>query len=130
MNIRDPLLLDQILARHGLPEGRQIDCFGTLEDQGDFVYFTIYPDRLRVKLHRVVVGVAAFDFHFVLRHGGNGVVVERIVHEVEGSNKRIRAALGEAYAKTSIGVPFTDLSEDEEAWVSVALRTFRTYWMK
>ena len=129
MNIRDPLLLDQILARHGLPEGREIDCFGTLDDPSDFVYFKIYSDRLRIQLHRVLSGVAAFDFHFVLRRDEDGVVVERIVHSVEGGNKRIRAALGEAYAKTSIGMPFTDLSEDEEAWVAMALRTFRKYRM-
>jgi hypothetical protein len=129
MNIRDPLLLDQILTRHGQPEGHEIDCFGTLDDPSDFVYFKIYPDRLRIRLHRVLSGVAAFDFHFVLHHDAGGVVVERIVQSIEGGNKRIRAALGEAYAKTSIGVPFTDLSGDEEAWVAMALRTFRKYWM-
>lgn len=130
MNIRDPQQLDRILLRHGRPDGHAIDCFGTLDDREDFVYFVVYPDRLQLTLHRVLVEVAAFDFRFVLRRAADGVVVERMVHHVEGANKRIRAALGEAYAKSSLGVPFTELSEDEEAWVAMALKTFQHYWMK
>lgn len=130
MNIRDAALIARILARHGRPEGHAIDCHGTLVDREDFIHFTVYPARLQIAMHRILVNVAAFDFHFVLHPDGERVVVERIVRHVEGANRRIRAALGEAYAKTSIGVPFEDLSEDEEAWIAIALKTFCRFWMQ
>lgn len=130
MNIRDPHWLGHALARHGRPEGHAIDCFGTLTDPTDFIYFKVYPDRFQMAIRRVLTNVAAFDFHFVLRLEEGEVVIERILHRVEGGNRRIRAALGEAYAKTSIGMPFTDLSDDEEAWVTMALETFEHYWMR
>lgn len=130
MDIRNASLLERLLARHGTPEGKAIDCFGTLDDPSDFVYFTVFPDRLRIAMRRILADVGSFQFHFVLRLREGRVAVERILHKVEGSNRRIRGALGEAYAKTSIGVPFGDLSEDEEQWVAIALKTFHRYWMK
>jgi hypothetical protein len=130
MEIRDPVFLAAILQRHGSHVGKAIDCFGTLEDRADFIYFKVFEDRLELEMHRVLVEVASFRFRFTLRLAGAVVELERTVCEVEGGNKRIRAVLGEAYAKTSIGLPFRELSEEEGRWVEVALRTFREHWMK
>ena len=88
------------------------------------------PLVLQIALRRVLVEVGAFNFLFVLRPDGRQASIERIVRGVEGANRRIRAALGEPYAKTSIGVPLRDLSEEEEEWVEDALKTFFHYWMR
>lgn len=130
MDIRNTQLLERVLARYGRPEGHVIECHGTLTDRYDFVQFAVYPDRLQIALRRVLVEVGAFHFLFMLRPDGRQASIERIVRDVEGANRRIRAALGEPYAKTSIGVPFRDLSEEEEEWVEDALKTFFHYWMR
>lgn len=39
-------------------------------------------------------------------------------------------ALGEPYAKTSIGAPFTDLSVSEEELAAIALRKSQRCWMR
>lgn len=129
-DIRDAQWLGDVLRCHGQPDGQQFDCFGTDYSPEDFVYFTVHPDHLSIKLHRILPEVAGFNFQFLLRLTADGVVIERVLTSVEGGNKRIRRALGEAYAKTSIGIPFSDLSEEEEEWIEIALAAFQMGWMR
>lgn len=128
MLINNPQWLQQVLMLHGQPEGKALECFGTSYAPDDFVYFTVFPDHLCIQLHRILPGVASFYFRFLLRVEADRVAVQRILDNVEGSNKKIRRELGEQYAKTSIGVPFADLDEDEEDWVEIALAAFQKCW--
>jgi hypothetical protein len=130
MNIKDPALLSSILLRHGSTQGTSLDCFGTPEDPEDFMYFTVLEDRLHIDIHRVLVEVGSFYFRFTLQSAGPQLVVTRTLSNVEGTNKRIRAELGDDYAKDKIDVPFPTLSRDEEEWVATALETFVSDWMR
>ena len=134
MDIKDPALLSPILARHGSPQGTSLDCFGMPENPEDFMYFTVLEDRLHIDIQRVLVEVGSFYFRFTLRQVGaqmgTQVVVTRTLSNVEGTNKRIRAELGDDYTKDKVDVPFQTLSEDEEEWVATALETFTADWMR
>lgn len=66
MDIHDCTLLSAILTRHGQPEGRAINAYGTPEDREDFIYFTVFPDRLQFDLKRILTGVASLRFRFTL----------------------------------------------------------------
>lgn len=130
MDIHDHTLLSAILKRHGQPEGHALDCFGTPEDREDFIYFTVFPDRLQFDLQRILVDVASLRFRFTLHARDGAVRIERTLLDAEGANRRIRGALGDHYTKDKIGTPFDDVSEDEREWVASALRAFHTYFMK
>lgn len=130
MDIRDPHALAAVLQRQGTDTGHRIDCFGTEHDPGDFVYFTVYPDRLAIELHRVMVDVGSFYFLFTLQAREGAVHITRRLTEVQGRNRTIRHVLGEPYAKSSIGIDHDTLTEDEEAWVAEALRALHKGWMK
>jgi hypothetical protein len=121
--------LRQALSLRGRPEGQELNAFGSAYSPEDFIFFVVYPDFLRIQLKRIWPGLASFTFHFFLRIDGEKVTIERVLHDVEGSNKRIRKVLGEPYAKTSIGIPFTDLTLDEQEWVRIALQEFHRGWM-
>lgn len=130
MDIHDCTLLSAILMRHGQPEGRAINAYGTPEDREDFIYFTVFPDRLQFDLKRILTGVASLRFRFTLYAREGAVRIERTLLDAEGANRRIRGALGDHYTKDKIGVPFDDVSEDEREWVASALRAFHAYFMK
>ncbi|MDR2188681.1 MAG: hypothetical protein LBE62_11650 [Azonexus sp.] len=129
-NIRDPQWLCAALSRHGQPEGNEINLYDC-SFSGDDFYFKVYPDWISIEVKIIYTELAVFWFAFSLRLNADEVSIERVLTSVdEGSNKKIRKVLGEAYAKTSIGIPFTDLSEDEEELLALALDEFDRYLMR
>lgn len=129
MKQRDSQWMNRVLALHGHPDGKSLDCFGSAFSPEDFLYFTVYPDKLSISLSRIFAGLASFSFDFQLCIEPDGIRAKRILMKVEGNNQRIRKRLGEPYSKANIGKAFEALSEEEVEWIEVALDELHRCWM-
>lgn len=129
MKQRDIQWMTRALALHGQPDGKSLDCFGSAFSPEDFLYFTVYPDKLSLSLSRICTGLASFSFEFQLCIEPDGIRAKRILVTVEGNNQRIRKLLGESYSKANIGKACESLSEEEIEWIEVALDEFHQCWM-
>jgi hypothetical protein len=127
MQIRDPNWLMQALRLHGRVGGNKITCFGSSFSPEDFIYFTVHPDRLSIELHRILPGVASLYFRFLLHVEQGDVIIQRVLDDVQGIDKKIRKELGEPYVKASVGMAFTNLTSNEEEWVEIALNELQKW---